>query len=238
MAQHGFFPAAFMTRVLLIDDDRELSEMLCQYLANDGFEVTACYDGQSGAESAISGDFAIVILDVMMPLVSGIEALRRIRAQSQVPILMLTAKGDDVDRIVGLEMGADDYVPKPCMPRELAARLRAILRRSQPEPAPSTEIIKVGALVLWPQRRSAQWNGVTLSLTGTEFNLLRILALNAGQVVSRKELSEQGLGRALARFDRSIDVHLSSVRHQLGATPDGRPWIQAVRGQGYQLVTT
>ncbi len=226
-----------MTRVLLVDDDRELSALLSEYLSHEGFEVTACYDGASGAEAALDGDFAIVILDVMMPHVSGVEALRRIRAQSRIPVLMLTAKGDDVDRIVGLEMGADDYVPKPCTPRELVARMRAILRRSQPEPVPSTEKIKVGGLVLWPQRRSAQWNGRPLSLTGTEFNLLRILALNAGQVVSRKELSEQGLGRTLARFDRSIDVHLSSVRQQLGTTPDGRSWIQAVRGQGYQLVT-
>lgn len=227
-----------MTRVLLVDDDRELSAMLSEYLTHDGFEVAASYNGEDGAEAAVSGDFDIVILDVMMPLVSGVEALRRIRSQSQVPVLMLTAKGDDVDRIVGLEMGADDYVPKPCTPRELAARVRAILRRSRPDPAPSQDRIKVGALVLWPQRRKAQWNGATLSLTGTEFNLLRILALNAGEVVSRKELSEKGLGRELARFDRSIDVHLSSVRHQLGTTPDGRSWIQAVRGQGYQLVTT
>ena len=224
-----------MTRVLLIDDDRELSEMLTQYLANDGFEVTACYDGQSGAEAALRDEFAVVILDVMMPQVSGIEVLRRIRTRSQVPVLMLTAKGDDIDRIVGLEMGADDYVPKPCTPRELAARLRAILRRANVDTTPSTETIRVGSLVLWPQRRAAQWLGVALSLTGTEFNLLRILALNAGHVVSRKELSEQGLGRPLARFDRSIDVHLSSVRQKLGTMPDGRPWIQAARGQGYQL---
>ncbi|MBP7143544.1 MAG: response regulator transcription factor, partial [Opitutaceae bacterium] len=206
-----------MSRVLLVDDDVELASMLREYIEQEGFEADVVHDGEAGVAGALSGLYAIVVLDVMMPRVGGIEALRRIRAQSQVPVLMLTAKGDDVDRIVGLELGADDYVPKPCTPRELVARLRAILRRTQEaaQVLPSGPLT-VGQLVMWPQMRRAQWCGVGLELTSTEFNLLEMLARNAGRVVSKAELSEQGLGRPLARFDRSIDVHLSSIRHKLG----------------------
>ena len=172
----------------------------------------------------------------MLPRLNGVEALRRIRAQSRVPVLMLTARGDDVDRIVGLELGADDYVPKPCTPRELVARLRAILRRSEAGaagPAGPSD----GAAPLWPERRHAEWDGRPIDLTSTEFNLLEVLlARNAGRVVRRAELSEQGLGRPLARFDRSIDVHVSSLRQKVGRLADGRSYIQTVRGHGYQLV--
>jgi len=226
-----------MSRVLLVDDDVELASMLREYIEQEGFEADVVHDGEAGVAGALSGLYAIVVLDVMMPRVGGIEALRRIRAQSQVPVLMLTAKGDDVDRIVGLELGADDYVPKPCTPRELVARLRAILRRTQEaaQVLPSGPLT-VGQLVMWPEMRRAQWCGVGLELTSTEFNLLEMLARNAGRVVSKAELSEQGLGRPLARFDRSIDVHLSSIRHKLGLRGDGRSWIETVRGLGYQLV--
>ena len=226
-----------MSRVLLVDDDVELASMLREYIEQEGFEADVVHDGEAGVAGALSGLYAIVVLDVMMPRVGGIEALRRIRAQSQVPVLMLTAKGDDVDRIVGLELGADDYVPKPCTPRELVARLRAILQRTQEaaQVLPSGPLT-VGQLVMWPQMRRAQWCGVGLELTSTEFNLLEMLARNAGRVVSKAELSEQGLGRPLARFDRSIDVHLSSIRHKLGLRGDGRSWIETVRGLGYQLV--
>jgi two-component system OmpR family response regulator len=226
-----------MTRVLLVDDDVELSAMLREYLQQEGLEATAVHDGARGVAEALSGDYAIVVLDVMLPRLSGVEALRQIRAQSRVPVLMLTAKGDDVDRIVGLELGADDYVPKPCSPRELVARLRAILRRSEGggtlEPAGP---VSVGPLTLWPERRLAEWNGRAVELTGTEFNLLALLARNAGRVVSRAELSEKGLGRSLARFDRSIDVHVSSLRQKIGTLADGRSYIQTVRGQGYQFL--
>ena len=226
-----------MTRVLLVDDDVELSAMLREYLQQEGLETTAVHDGARGVAEALSGDYAIVVLDVMLPRLSGVEALRQIRAQSRVPVLMLTAKGDDVDRIVGLELGADDYVPKPCSPRELVARLRAILRRSEGggtlEPAGP---VSVGPLTLWPERRLAEWNGRAVELTGTEFNLLALLARNAGRVVSRAELSEKGLGRSLARFDRSIDVHVSSLRQKIGTLADGRSYIQTVRGQGYQFL--
>lgn len=223
-----------MANVLLIDDDAELGRLLVEYLATDGFEAQAESDPERGVELALSGRFSIVVLDVMMPRLSGIEALRRIRTTSRIPVLMLTAKGSDIDRIVGLELGADDYVAKPCTPRELAARLRAILRRVE-GPAPSGPL-SVGRLTLWPERRTAEWAGCPLALTGTEFNLLEVLARHAGRVVTKSELSLQGLGRPLARFDRALDVHLSSIRHKLGPTAEDRAAIQTVRGVGYQLV--
>lgn len=225
-----------MAAVLLVDDDVELAEMLGDYLAQDGFVVTTLHDGQSGVEAALSGRFAIAVLDVMMPGLSGVEALRRIRAASALPVLMLTAKGDDMDRIVGLELGADDYVPKPCQPRELAARLRAILRRTTVAGGPENAPIVVGELCIRPAQRLAKWAGVTVDLTSSEFNLLEVLARHAGRPVSKSELSTQALGRELVRFDRSIDVHLSSIRHKLGTLADGRSCIQTVYRQGYQLL--
>jgi len=226
-----------MTKVLLVDDDVELAALLREYLEQEGFETTIVHDGEAGVTEALAGRHAIVVLDVMLPRLSGVEALRRIRQRSRIPVLMLTAKGDDVDRIVGLELGADDYVPKPCTPRELVARLRAILRRSEGgETLSPAGPISVGPLTLWPERRRAEWGGRPLELTSTEFNLLLLLARSAGRLVTRAELSEQGLGRPLLRFDRSIDVHVSSLRHKIGNLEDGRSYIQTVRGQGYQLV--
>ena len=216
------------TQVLLADDDVELSGMLKEYLEREGYAVTAVHDGEAAVR--LAPGFQIVVLDVMMPKLDGIEALRRIRQASRVPVIMLTARGDDVDRIVGLELGADDYVPKPCTPRELAARLRAILRRTQPQAAEGP--LSVASLVLWPEKRRAEWKGRALDLTSTEFNLLEVLMRNAGRVVSKKELSEVGLGRPLARFDRAIDVHLSSIRHKLG---EGGALIHTVRGVGYHM---
>lgn len=223
--------------ILLVDDDVELAGMLRDYLVQEGFAATAVHDGEAGVAKALSGHYAIVVLDVMMPRISGIEALRRIRAASSVPVLMLTAKGDDMDRIVGLELGADDYVPKPCLPRELAARLRAILRRTQQlgETTGGAPLV-IGALNVLPEQRRVEWAGVPVELTSTEFNLLEILARNAGRPVSKSDLSVQALGRPLARFDRSIDVHLSSIRHKLGCLADGRSCIQTVYRQGYQLI--
>ena len=224
-------------RILLVDDDVELAGMLREYLVRDGFEVLAVPDGESGVAEALSGHFSLVVLDVMMPGIGGIEALRRIRAASTVPVLMLTAKGDDLDRILGLELGADDYVPKPCLPRELAARLRAILRRSQQGAELTGQApLVVGPLKVMPAQRRVEWNDTPVELTSTEFNLLEALARNAGRPVSKAELSEQALGRPLVRFDRSIDVHLSSIRHKLGSLPDGRSCIQTVYRQGYQLI--
>ena len=229
------------TKVLLVDDDVELIEMLRDYLQRDGFAVDAVHDGTSAVAAALSGDYAITVLDVMMPGMGGIEVLRQIRAKSVMPVLMLTALGDDAERIDGLELGADDYVPKPCTPRELAARIRAILRRTAlAEPSAEADlpptVVSVGDLVLWPEQRRAAWGQQPLDLTCTEFNLLEVLARHAGHAVSKDKLSEQGLGRALSRFDRSIDVHVSSIRHKLAPLADGRSRIQTVFRKGYQLV--
>lgn len=223
-------------QLLLIDDDTELCGMLGEYLVPEGFAVTAMHDGESGARAALTGAFDVVVLDVMMPRLNGIDALRRIRTASSVPVLMLTAKGDDVDRIVGLELGADDYLPKPFNPRELVARLRAILRRGAT--AADTTLLHAGPLVVRPAERTAAWRGQALELTSTEFNLLEVLARHAGHVVSKVDLTEQALGRKLTRYDRSIDMHMSKLRTKLGLLDDGRSPIQTVRGVGYQLTSS
>lgn len=229
---------ALLPRILLVDDDVELSRMLMEYMGREGFEVDAAHDGESGANRALAGDYALVVVDVMMPRLNGVEVLRRIRQGGNLPVLMLTARGDDVDRVVGLELGADDYVPKPCSPRELVARVRAILRRTRRDAGAEGALaqLAVAPLVLWPQKRAAAWQGSALDLTSTEFNLLEVLVRHAGRVVSRADLSEQALGRPLARYDRSIDVHLSSIRHKLGRYADGRSPIETVRGIGYQYL--
>ena len=226
-----------MTRVLLIDDDAELLDMLKEYLEQDGFSVGIANDGDSGINAALSGAYSIAVLDIMMPRMNGLETLKQIRSKSQLPILMLTARGDDTDRVVGLELGADDYVPKPCTPRELTARIRAILRRTNPRAEPEPEaVLTVNALTIWPQQRRAEWNGAPLALTSTEFNLLEVLVRNVGRPVSKSDLSQQGLGRSLTTFDRNIDVHLSSLRHKLGLLVDGRSVIQTVYRLGYQYI--
>ncbi|MDN4054299.1 response regulator transcription factor [Massilia sp. YIM B02763] len=226
-----------MNQVLLIDDDTELVAMFTEYMEQEGFRVACAHDGEAGAREALGGQYAIAILDVMMPRMNGIETLRRIRAASRMPILMLTGRGDDADRILGLELGADDYVTKPCTPRELTARVRAILRRTQGSANDGPGItLTVGKLTMLPEQRRATWDGQALELTSTEFNLLEVLARNAGRPVSKNDLSEQGLGRPLARFDRNIDVHLSSLRHKLGTLSDGRSCLQTVYRLGYQLI--
>jgi two-component system, OmpR family, response regulator len=228
---------AGMNRVLLIDDDVELVDMFRQYLEQEGFQVGCAVDGAAGAREALGGQYAIAVLDVMMPRMNGIETLRRIREKSHMPVLMLTGRGDDTDRILGLELGADDYVAKPCTPRELTARIRAILRRTHGQPrSDGEETLAVGKLAMMPGQRRATWDGKVIELTSTEFNLLEVLARNAGRPVSKNELSEQGLGRPLARFDRNIDVHLSSLRHKLGLLADGRSCLQTVYRLGYQLI--
>lgn len=223
-------------KILLIDDDVELAGMMRDYLVTEGFDVAMAHDGESGVREALSGRHAIAVLDVMMPGINGIEVLHRIRGESAMPVVMLTARGDDTDRIVGLELGADDYVPKPCTPRELTARIRAILKRVVGAGLGQARVIKAGALSLWPGSRKAEWNGQAVELTSTEFSLLEVLVRHAGQIVSKENLSMQGLGRPLMRFDRSIDVHVSSMRQKFGALPDGRSCIQTVIRKGYMLV--
>lgn len=229
-------PITTPDRILFIDDDRELCLLLQEYCASEGLDIHPVHDGESGVTLALSGVFALVVLDVMMPGISGIEALRRIRAQSLIPVLMLTAMGDDMDRILGLELGADDYVPKPCTPRELVARIRAILRRLNPRLEAQSSPLAVGDLRLWPSKCHAECDGEPLALTGAEFSILETLVRHAGQPVSREELYLEGLGRPLTRYDRSLDVHLSSIRHKLGQTRDGQSRIKTLRGRGYQLL--
>jgi two-component system OmpR family response regulator/two-component system response regulator CpxR len=223
-------------RVLLVDDDVELIELLRDYLEKDGFAVDAAHNGTAGVAAALSAQHDIVVLDVMMPGISGIEALARIRAASSIPVVMLTARGDDGDRITGLELGADDYVPKPCTPRELAARIRAILKRTSTVEGTPASMIVVGTLTVFPAQRRVEQSGIGVDLTSTEFSLLEILARHAGQPVSKADLSQGALGRSLTRFDRSVDVHMSSIRHKLGSLADGRSCIQTVIRKGYQLI--
>lgn len=222
-------------KVLIIDDDVELCELLSDYLAAEGFTVETVHDGESGAEKALGTGFDLVVLDVMLPKLSGFEVLRRIRTGSDVPVLMLTARGDEVDRIVGLEMGADDYLPKPFNTRELVARLRAILRRavSTPPSDGSLSLLEVGDVTVDPGARTVQCGGTPVETTSVEFSLLEVLLRMAGKVISREDLSIQALGRTLNYQDRSIDVHVSSLRKKLGPLGDGSDRIKSVRGIGY-----
>lgn len=227
-----------MTRILVIDDDLALCELLAEYLAPEGFEVETVYDGQQGALRAVSAEHDLVILDVMLPRMSGFDVLRQIREESRIPVLMLTARGDDVDRIVGLEMGADDYLPKPFNPRELLARVRAIQRRTEEAGQRGSrsgvgERLEIADLLLKRGSREVQRQGEEVDLTSVEFSLLDALLQRAGEVTSREDLVKQVLGRTLSPYDRSIDVHISSLRKKLGPLPDGRERIKTVRGVGY-----
>ena len=221
-----------ITSILIIDDDTELCEMLSEYLQAENFLVATVHDGVEGITQALSHPYDAIVLDVMLPSADGFTVLREIRAKSAIPILMLTAKGEDIDRIIGLEMGADDYLPKPCNPRELSARLKAILRRTHITSI-SNSYLNAGTLQLNPTSRQVSQAGNKLNLTSTEYNLLEVLMKNTGQVVSKEMLSEQAMGRKLTRYDRSIDMHLSKLRHKLG--DDTQQIIQTIRGVGYQL---
>jgi len=224
-----------MNRILVIDDDIDLCELLTDYLTTEGFAVEVVHDGEAGAMQALARDYALVVLDVMLPGISGFEVLRLLRSASKTPVLMLTARGDDVDRIIGLEMGADDYLPKPFNPRELVARIRAVQRRTAQAPATgnAAEVLVVGDVTLDLGARTVQVGGVPVELTSVEFSLLEALIQLAGQVVSREELSLQSLGRELNSCDRSIDVHVSSLRRKLGALGEENDRIKTVRGIGY-----
>jgi len=227
-----------MNRILVIDDDTELCELLIDYLQPEGFAVSVMHQAQEGLDCALSGEHDMVVLDVMLPGMSGFEVLRHIRAGSTVPVLMLTARGEEIDRIIGLEMGADDYLPKPFNPRELLARIRAIQRRSETSLLEAgqqsrAEKLTVGDINLDPGARSVVKNGGNVELTTVEFSLLHELLKTAGQVVSREELTEKVLDRKLSTFDRSIDVHVSSLRKKLGHEVKGRERIKTIRGVGY-----
>ncbi|MGG7518717.1 response regulator [Allorhizobium undicola] len=223
-----------MANILLIDDDEELSGLLTEYLDGDGFQVSRSDDGAKILELIAGGNIDLVVLDIMMPRMNGLDVLTLLRKESDIPVIMLTARGDEQDRIAGLDLGADDYVPKPCSPGELAARIKAILRRSTR--VDRSDVLQSGNLVLQPAARSAILAGNSLQLTGTEFSLLEILVRHAGSIVSKNEISISVFAKPATSFDRRIDVHLSSVRQKLGQRADGSSWIQSVRGQGYILL--
>jgi two-component system response regulator CpxR len=225
-----------MERILIIDDDVELCGLVAEYLEPEGYRVEAAHDGERGVERALSGAHALVVLDVMLPGINGLETLRRIRAQSRLPVLMLTARGEDVDRIVGLELGADDYLAKPFNPRELTARIRAIMRRVKPddvERKEARETMTVGDVQLEPGTRHVRRAGATVELTVVEYDVLEKLLRAAGQIVTREELVREVLGRTLSPFDRSIDMHISNLRKKLGHKIAEVERIKTVRGVGY-----
>jgi two-component system, OmpR family, response regulator CpxR len=221
-------------RILLIDDDAELCALLVEFLSREGFSIECQHEGAGGLERALHGGCDLVILDVMLPGLDGFEILRRIRAESRVPILMLTARGEDADRISGLEMGADDYLPKPFNPRELVARIRAILRRLERPPSPEGPL-EINGVRIDPGTREAFANGRRVELTTFEFDILELLMRSAGQVVSRDDLMEHLYNRKATAFDRSADMHVSHLRKKLET---GRPIIKTIRGAGYQFCRT
>jgi DNA-binding response OmpR family regulator len=226
-------------RLLLADDDVELCLMLKDYLLREALEVEITHDGQSALNKALNEDFDIILMDVMMPRMSGLDALRALRAQKQTPVLMLTARGEDMDTVLGLELGADDYLPKPCNPKVLLARIRAVLRRSEPhltESGTPATILQIGDLTLNSGARSVKLKGNEVPMTSTEFSILEILLREAGHLVTKGQLSEQVLGRPLGRFDRSLDMHVSNLRQKLGPSQDGGSRIKTIRGSGFQYV--
>lgn len=224
-----------MDSILIIDDDADLCDLLNDLLTRDGFKVESVHNGTDGVEQAISGRHALAVLDVMLPGINGFEVLRRIRALSRIPVLMLTARGEDVDRIVGLEIGADDYLPKPFNPRELIARIRAVLRRMEAGPRYQAETgrLIIDDLELVPGTRTVRCSGQHVELTSVEFSILETLLRQAGKVVNRNDLTRQAMGRDASVYDRSVDVHMSSLRKKLGQRADKQERIKTVRNIGY-----
>lgn len=232
-----------MSKILLVDDDIELTDLLAEVLRLDSFEVEIANNGQDALDK-LNSSHQLVLLDVMMPVLNGIETLKKIRQTSNVPVMMLTARGEEIDRVLGLELGADDYFPKPFNDRELVARIKAILRRVSPSESSqnSTTLsseentLEFAGLVLHSGLQQASYKGQDLGLTGSEFALLHKLILRPGQIVSREELSMNVLGKYLSPFDRSIDMHMSNLRKKLPERDNGLPWLKTLRGRGYLLV--
>ncbi len=222
-----------MNKILIIDDDEELCELVSEYLTVEGFEIESVNDGETGLQMALSGDYDMAILDVMLPKMNGFDVLRNLREVSRLPVIMLTARGDDMERIVGLEIGADDYLPKPFNPRELAARLRAILRRANEGDTDASEKLDIDGIQISASSRSAIRDGEDLNLTSVEFGLLYELLMEAGKVVKKDELSEHVLERKLSPYDRSLDMHISNLRKKLGPRSDGSERIKTIRSVGY-----
>ena len=232
-----------MNKILLVDDDRELTSLLKELLEIEGFSVVVAYDGEQALEK-LDSSIGLLLLDVMMPKKNGIETLKELRQRHQTPVIMLTARGSELDKVLGLELGADDYLPKPFNDRELVARIRAMLRRSNWSEqqqnggeTTSSPTLEVDGLQLNPGRQEASFAGQALDLTGTEFTLLYLLAKHLGQVVSREHLSQEVLGKRLTPFDRAIDMHISNLRRKLPDRKDGHPWFKTLRGRGYLMVS-
>ena len=224
-----------MPRLLLADDDEELCEMLAEYLRGEGFDIDVAHDGEAALARAPGGDYDLVVLDVMMPRLNGFDVLRELRRKSLTPVLLLTARGSDLDSQVGLELGADDYLPKPCNPRVLAARIRDILRRADQGEQEKIDDgdLAVGDVVLQRGARRVLKDGAPVELTSTEYSVLAVLLEEVGRVVGKEALCERALGRKLARYDRSLDMHISNLRSKLGPLPGGEERIQTVRSVGY-----
>ena len=238
-----YYKGIKMSKILLVDDDIELTDLLAEVLRLTGFEVEIANNGQEALDK-LNSSHQLVLLDVMMPVLNGIETLKKIRQTSNVPVMMLTARGEEIDRVLGLELGADDYLPKPFNDRELVARIKAILRRVSPSESSqnSTTLsseentLEFAGLVLHSGLQQASYKGQDLGLTGSEFALLHKLILRPGQIVSREELSMNVLGKYLSPFDRSIDMHMSNLRKKLPERDNGLPWLKTLRGRGYLLV--
>lgn len=239
-----------MPKILLVDDDVELTELLAELLFLEGFGVTVVHNGQEALTELELQSYDIILLDIMMPILNGIETLKQVRQKLTTPVLMLSARDDDIDRVLGLELGADDYLPKPFNDRELVARIKAILRRTTSVPNMIEPVIAVslapedngkqlsfGGVELHPGRQQAVFEGKELDLTGTEFALLQILIRNPGQILSRELLSLEILGKRLTPYDRAIDMHISNLRKKLPERNDNLPWFKTLRGRGYLLVT-
>jgi two-component system, OmpR family, response regulator CpxR len=230
-----------MNKILLVDDDRELTSLLKELLEMEGFDILVASDGEQ-ALAKMDSTVELILLDIMMPKKNGIDTLKELRQKYQTPVIMLTARGSELDRVLGLELGADDYLPKPFNDRELVARIRALLRRSSWKDAstqdPQASTLQVDNLFLNTGRQEARFGEQLLDLTGTEFTLLYLLAQHLGQVVSREQLSLDVLGKRLTPFDRAIDMHISNLRRKLPDRLDGLPWFKTLRGRGYLMVST
>lgn len=240
-----------MPKILLVDDDIELTELLAELLSLEGFNVHTVHNGQEALNELESQHYDLILLDVMMPVLNGIETLKQVRQKYVLPVLMLSARDDEIDRVLGLELGADDYLPKPFNDRELVARIKAILRRTASTATPQAEVkvesrlsaeddrkyLQFGGVELHPGRQQAIFEGRDLDLTGTEFALLQILMQHPGQILSRELLSLEILGKHLTPYDRAIDMHISNLRKKLPERTDDLPWFKTLRGRGYLLVT-
>ncbi|MFO0581542.1 MAG: response regulator transcription factor [Anaeromyxobacter sp.] len=224
-------------RVLLVEDDERLAALTARYLETHGHSVTVIGDGRLGLAEALKGQHDVVVLDLMLPRLGGLEICRELRARTAVPIIMVTALGEEADRVLGLEMGADDYLAKPFSSRELLARLKALVRRGRGAVGPPRDVIRVGGLELWPRDFSGSLDGRPLKLTTAEFVLLRVLAERAGRVLTREQLLDLTKGSADEAFDRSIDAHISRVRQKLGDDPRNPRMLKTVRGAGYLLAS-